>query len=89
MRFFCYHRDRPGSAAPRDTVLEDHWPCMDRYAAEMIARDPISTVTRPPAACTSSICRISPPRGRHGTIRGRRALIVSASMPISVDRVIR
>jgi hypothetical protein len=59
MRFFCYHRDRPGFAALRDTVLEEHRPCMDRYAAETIARDPTSTATRPPAACTSSTCRIS------------------------------
>ncbi|WP_233508006.1 YciI family protein [Spongiactinospora gelatinilytica] len=40
MRFFCYHRDRPGSAALRDELLEEHWSYMDRYAAGMIARGP-------------------------------------------------
>src|SRR5881397_405057 len=40
MEFFCYHRDRPGSAALRDELLERHWSYMDRYAAEMIARGP-------------------------------------------------
>ncbi|MEK8105450.1 YciI family protein [Micromonospora sp. M12] len=40
MEFLCYHRDRPGSAALRDELLEEHWSYMDRYAAEMIARGP-------------------------------------------------
>ncbi|MFJ8863407.1 YciI family protein [Streptomyces sp. NPDC102451] len=40
MEFFCYHRDRPGSAALRDELLEDHWSYMDRYAKELIARGP-------------------------------------------------
>src|SRR4051794_18863629 len=40
MEFFCYHRDRPHSAALRDELLEDHWSYMDRYAAELIARGP-------------------------------------------------
>ncbi|MFF3200815.1 YciI family protein [Streptomyces sp. NPDC002962] len=40
MEFFCYHRDRPGSAALRDELLEKHWSYMDRYAAQMIARGP-------------------------------------------------
>ncbi|MFC4060031.1 YciI family protein [Planomonospora corallina] len=40
MEFFCYHRDRPGSAALRDDLLEEHWSYMDRYATEMIARGP-------------------------------------------------
>ncbi|MEV7971452.1 YciI family protein [Sphaerisporangium sp. NPDC088356] len=40
MEFFCYHRDRPGSAALRDELLEEHWSYMDRYAKEMIARGP-------------------------------------------------
>jgi uncharacterized protein YciI len=38
--FFCYHRDRPGSAALRAELLEEHWSYMDRYAAAMIARGP-------------------------------------------------
>jgi uncharacterized protein YciI len=40
MEFFCYHRDRPGSAALRDELREEHWSYMDRYAARMIARGP-------------------------------------------------
>ncbi|GAA2825877.1 YciI family protein [Nonomuraea rubra] len=40
MEFFCYHRDRPGSAKLRDELLEEHWSYMDRYAAELIARGP-------------------------------------------------
>src|SRR5689334_21923691 len=40
MEFFCYHRDRPGSTALRDELLEEHWSYMDRYAAQMIARGP-------------------------------------------------
>jgi uncharacterized protein YciI len=40
VEFLCYHRDRPGSVALRDRLLEEHWSYMDRYAAEMIARGP-------------------------------------------------
>ncbi|MFI7455675.1 YciI family protein [Nonomuraea sp. NPDC049714] len=40
MQFFCYHRDRPGSAALREKLAEEHWSYMDRYAAELIARGP-------------------------------------------------
>ncbi|MFE0517722.1 YciI family protein [Streptomyces sp. NPDC001260] len=40
MEFFCYHRDRPGSAGLRDELLEAHWSYMDRYEAELIARGP-------------------------------------------------
>jgi uncharacterized protein len=40
MEFLCYHRDRPGSLALREELLEDHWSYMDRYATEMIARGP-------------------------------------------------
>ena len=36
----CYHRDRPGSAALRNELLEEHWSYMDRYATEIIARGP-------------------------------------------------
>jgi uncharacterized protein YciI len=43
MEFFCYHRDRPGSAALRDELLEEHWSYMDRYATELIARGPTFT----------------------------------------------
>jgi uncharacterized protein len=41
--FFCYHRDRPGSAALRDELLEEHWSYMDRFQAELIARGPTLT----------------------------------------------
>jgi uncharacterized protein YciI len=40
MEFFCYHRDRPGSVALHDELLEQHWAYMDQYAKEMIARGP-------------------------------------------------
>ncbi|MCQ8193441.1 YciI family protein [Streptomyces rugosispiralis] len=40
MEFFCYHRDRPGSPALRQELVEEHWSYMDRYASEMIARGP-------------------------------------------------
>jgi uncharacterized protein YciI len=40
MEFVCYHRDRPGSVALREELLEDHLSYMDRYATEMIARGP-------------------------------------------------
>lgn len=40
MEFFCHHRDRPGSEALRDELLEEHWSYMDRYAKQLIARGP-------------------------------------------------
>jgi uncharacterized protein len=40
MEFFCYHRDRRGSVALREELLDEHWSYMDTYAAEMIARGP-------------------------------------------------
>lgn len=43
MEFFCYHRDRAGSAALRDELVEKHWSYMDQYAKEMIARGPTLT----------------------------------------------
>lgn len=44
MEFFCYHRDRHGSEALRDKLLEEHWSYMDRYAAQIIARGPTFAV---------------------------------------------
>ena len=43
MEFFCYHRDRPGSGALRDELLEKHWTYMDQYDKELIARGPTFT----------------------------------------------
>ena len=40
MEFFCYHRDRPGSAQLRAELLEEHWSYMDRFQPRMIARGP-------------------------------------------------
>jgi len=40
VEFFCYHRDRSGSALLREQYLEEHWCYMDRFQAEMIARGP-------------------------------------------------
>ncbi|QNS08096.1 YciI family protein [Streptomyces xanthii] len=41
MEFFVYHRDRVGSLALRQALLEDHWSYMDGFAAELIARGPV------------------------------------------------
>ncbi|MFF0656154.1 YciI family protein [Micromonospora tulbaghiae] len=40
MDFFCYHRDRPGSASLRQELAEEHWSYMDGCAEQMIARGP-------------------------------------------------
>jgi uncharacterized protein len=40
MEFLCFHRDRSGSGALRDELVEDHWSYMDQYAEHMIARGP-------------------------------------------------
>jgi uncharacterized protein YciI len=40
MEYLCYHRDRPGSVALREELLQEHWSYMDQYAKEMIARGP-------------------------------------------------
>ncbi|WP_076258468.1 YciI family protein [Intrasporangium flavum] len=40
MEFFCYHRDRPGSMALREAMVEQHWAYMDGFADTMIARGP-------------------------------------------------
>lgn len=53
MPFFCYHRDRAGSQALRDALLEDHWAYMDRFADAMIARGP--TLTDDGEAATGSV----------------------------------
>lgn len=53
MEFFCYHRDRPGSLALRQELVEQHWSYMDRYASEMIARGP--TLSEADGAPTGSV----------------------------------
>ena len=53
MDFFCYHRDRGGSAVLRDELLEEHWSYMDRYQKQMIARGP--TLTDDRDAATGSV----------------------------------
>lgn len=53
MEFFCYHRDRPGSEALREELLEEHWSHLDRYAARMIARGP--TFTTEDESATGSV----------------------------------
>lgn len=40
MEFFCYHRDRAGSAPLRAELAERHWSYMDGFAAQLIARGP-------------------------------------------------
>ncbi|MFH9044970.1 YciI family protein, partial [Streptomyces sp. NPDC017966] len=55
MEFFCYHRDRPGSLALREELLEEHWSYMDRYAKELIARGPtFADGWRPAVWCRGS-----------------------------------
>lgn len=46
MEFFCYHRDRPGSAALRQELREEHWSYVDRFPG-MIARGPTFEGERP------------------------------------------
>jgi uncharacterized protein YciI len=53
MEFLCYHRDRPGSMALRDELLEAHWSYMDRFATGLIARGP--TLTRDGETATGSV----------------------------------
>ena len=40
MEFFCYHRDRSGSASLRQELLQEHWSYMDRYGTQIIAHGP-------------------------------------------------
>jgi len=53
MEYLCYHRDRPGSMALRDELLEAHWSYMDRFATDLIARGP--TLTSDGETATGSI----------------------------------
>lgn len=53
MEYFCYHRDRPGSAALRDELLKAHWSYMDGFAEGMIARGP--TLTEDGERATGSV----------------------------------
>lgn len=53
MLFLAYHRDRAGSGALRDALLETHWSYMDRFADGMIARGP--TLTPDGETATGSI----------------------------------
>ena len=53
MEFFCYHRDRPGSATLRAELREAHWSYMDQYDKELIARGP--TLTRDGSEATGSV----------------------------------
>lgn len=53
MEFFYYHRDRPGSMALRDELVEKHWSYMDRFAEQLIARGP--TLTEDGRKATGSV----------------------------------
>jgi uncharacterized protein YciI len=59
VEFFCYHRDRPGSAKLREKLLEQHWSYMDRYATLMIARGP--TMVDDGESPTGSVHRLDLP----------------------------
>jgi hypothetical protein len=47
MEFFCYHRDRPGSVALRDELLEDHRSYMDGYQAGVYRDGPNADLAVP------------------------------------------
>jgi uncharacterized protein YciI len=53
VEFFVYGRDRAGTGALRERLVEAHWSFMDRYADAMIARGP--TLTEDGAAATGSV----------------------------------
>jgi uncharacterized protein len=53
VEYFVYCRDRPGSMALREELVEAHWSFMDRYADAMIARGP--TLTPDGATATGSM----------------------------------
>jgi hypothetical protein len=53
VEFFCFHRDRNGSAALRGELREAHWAYMDGYEAELIARGP--TLSEDGAIATGSV----------------------------------
>ena len=61
MEFFCYHRDRPGSMALRDELVERHWSYMDRFAQEMIARGPTLSEDRETATGSVHILDLPDP----------------------------
>ncbi len=61
MEFFCYHRDRPGSGALREELLEAHWSYMDRFAEEMIARGPTLAADGDTPTGSVHILRLSGP----------------------------
>ena len=79
MEFFCYHRDRPGSVALRDELLEEHWAYMDRYAAQMIARGP--TFDGDGDTPTGSVHISTCPTRRRPRICLRRALLPGRGVP--------
>ena len=59
MDYFCYHRDRPGSAALRDELREEHWSYMDRFQTRFIARGP--TLAEDGDTATGSVHLVSLP----------------------------
>jgi uncharacterized protein len=62
VEYFFYCRDRPGTAALRDELVEAHWSFMDRYADAMIARGP--TLTPDGTAATGSMHIVDLPDAR-------------------------
>lgn len=59
MEYFFYGRDKPGTAAVRQAIVEEHWSFMDRYADSMIARGP--TMTDDGAGVTGSMHMVDLP----------------------------
>ena len=66
MEFFCFHRDRPGSLALRNELLEEHWSYMDRFSGAMIARGPtfVSTGNEAPSGSVHIVDLLGPPEAR-------------------------
>ena len=80
MEFFCYHRDRPGSAALRADLLEQHWSYMDRFASQMIARGPTFADDGDTPTGSVHIVRAARP-GRRPGVRLRRTQLSGRRVP--------
>jgi uncharacterized protein YciI len=61
MEFFCYHRDRSGSMALRDELLEEHLSYMDGFATQMGARGPSLAADRDTATGSVHILDLPDP----------------------------
>jgi hypothetical protein len=74
MEFFCFHRDREGSADLREDLVEEHWSYMDQFDSQLIVRGPtFDTAGCSTAVSTSSssqaLRRLAPLRSTSRTTR--------------------